>query len=172
MTSHRDDNAPDTTRVSEEDAHRLLARAAELDARDTASMSLAQLRDVAREAGIAPEPFDRALAELKAGTLGPGTVGQAVAARLATYRRQASLLAWVGAALITPGDIVFQTGLIALAQYGAYEGCVRISHWLGRHPPRPSSPRRPTVSLGAAVREPDPTEETRLQRRHLLLTGT
>ena len=51
--------------LSEDTAHRLLARAVELDARRMSQVSVAQLRDVAREAGIAPEAFDEALAEFR-----------------------------------------------------------------------------------------------------------
>ena len=168
MASDQKD-APDATRISEEEAHRLLARAAELDARSAASVPLSQLRDVAREAGIAPEAFERALTELRAGTLGPRTVGQAVSARLARYRRHAVLLAWVAGSFITPGDLVFQTGLVALALYGAYEGCVRLSHWLGRHPPRPAAPRGAADESDKAAPESGRPEEIGLQRRQLLL---
>ena len=44
-------------------AKRLLARAAELDAARSSGLSPAQLREIAREAGIAPEAFDAALSE-------------------------------------------------------------------------------------------------------------
>ncbi len=55
-------------RLSEEAAHRLLARAVELDtAREVehgTALSLAQLREVAREAGIAASAFDAAVREM------------------------------------------------------------------------------------------------------------
>jgi hypothetical protein len=51
--------------VSEEDAHRVLARAVELDARLAAQVSIARLREVAHEAGIAPAAFEAALSEFR-----------------------------------------------------------------------------------------------------------
>jgi hypothetical protein len=39
----------------------LLARAVELDAQHVSRLSVAQLREIAREAGIAPDAFDAAL---------------------------------------------------------------------------------------------------------------
>jgi hypothetical protein len=53
-----------TDRVSGADAQRLLERAAELDAADVHDLS--RLRQSALEAGIRPEAFDSALAELRA----------------------------------------------------------------------------------------------------------
>ncbi len=55
-------------------AHRLLSRAAELDARHDRDLSLSELRAIALEAGIAPEAFDRAVIELaQAPAAGPQT---------------------------------------------------------------------------------------------------
>ena len=56
--------------LSEDAAHRLLARAVELDAQRGSRVSVAQLREIAREAGIAPEAFDDALAEFRSTELG------------------------------------------------------------------------------------------------------
>ena len=53
--------------LSEDAAHRLLARAVELDAHRAGTLSIEQLRDVARDAGISPRAFDDALAEARAG---------------------------------------------------------------------------------------------------------
>ena len=50
--------------LSEDAAHRLLARAVELDASRSYEFSIAQLRDVAREAGISATAFEDALAEI------------------------------------------------------------------------------------------------------------
>lgn len=52
------------TAVPEEMAHRILARAAEIESREGASVPLARLREVAHEAGIAPEALERAVREL------------------------------------------------------------------------------------------------------------
>lgn len=56
----------DDTRLSEAAAHRLLERAVELDARRPSLLSVAELREVAREAGITAEAFDEALGEFHA----------------------------------------------------------------------------------------------------------
>jgi hypothetical protein len=65
----------DDRRLGEDAAHRLLARAVELDAaRDAerlASLSVAQLRDVARDAGISAAAFEAALGELRRGADAP-----------------------------------------------------------------------------------------------------
>ena len=54
--------------LSEDAAHRLLARAVELDAHRAGSLSIEQLRDVARDAGISSRAFEDALVEARAGT--------------------------------------------------------------------------------------------------------
>ena len=64
--------------LSEDAAHRLLARAVELDARRASDVSIAQLRDIALEAGIAPAAFEDALAEIRglsATGVGPAAPG-------------------------------------------------------------------------------------------------
>ena len=54
----------DHRRLSEAEAHRILARAAELDSQASPSdLSLAQLREIAVEAGISPDALTAALAE-------------------------------------------------------------------------------------------------------------
>lgn len=64
MSEH--DQAREAERVPEEVARRLLARASELEAERFTERSVAELREAAREAGIAPDAFDRALTELRA----------------------------------------------------------------------------------------------------------
>jgi hypothetical protein len=61
--SHPGDSSPE--RLPESVAARLLTRAAELDAVRTGSTSVAELRVIAREAGISTNAFDAALAELR-----------------------------------------------------------------------------------------------------------
>ena len=56
----------DAERLPAETARRLLARASELEAARGSELSVAELRDAAREAGIAPAAFDQALTELRA----------------------------------------------------------------------------------------------------------
>ena len=60
------DQARDAERLPEEAARRLLTRASELEAARGAELSVAELREAAREAGIAPGAFEQALAELRA----------------------------------------------------------------------------------------------------------
>jgi hypothetical protein len=57
---------PDSVRLSEDAAAVLLARATELDAAGAGRVSIAELRQAARDAGIAPEAFEQALSELRA----------------------------------------------------------------------------------------------------------
>ena len=52
-------------RLSAETARRLLARASELEAARGSELSVTELREAAREAGIAPAAFDQALTELR-----------------------------------------------------------------------------------------------------------
>lgn len=59
------DDTSDARRLPEDIAHRLLARAVELDASRAAEVTLAQLREAAHDAGISAAAFDAALAELQ-----------------------------------------------------------------------------------------------------------
>ena len=63
--------ARDAERLPEEVARQLLARAGELEAAHGAELSVAELREAAREAGIAPGAFEQALAELRARDAAP-----------------------------------------------------------------------------------------------------
>jgi hypothetical protein len=58
-------HARETERLPEGAAQRLLARASELQAERDAELSIADLREAAQAAGIAPSAFERALAELR-----------------------------------------------------------------------------------------------------------
>lgn len=60
----REPDHEDESAVPEDVAHRILARAAEIEAREGPSVPLSRLRDVAREAGIAPSAMDRAVHEI------------------------------------------------------------------------------------------------------------
>ena len=59
------DSQSDDGRISEDKAALVLDRAAQLDATRGREMSFAELREVALEAGISPEAFERALAEVR-----------------------------------------------------------------------------------------------------------
>ena len=60
------ENEKDSVRLSGESAADLLARATQLDAALAGKVSVAELRQAARDAGIAPEAFEQALAEHQA----------------------------------------------------------------------------------------------------------
>jgi hypothetical protein len=137
------DRAPqggDEPWLSDDDARRLIARAAELDALQRSSVSVEELRTVAQEAGISAEAFGRALKELKSGALRSPSVGQAVAARLAQFRRPAAVASLAGAALVTPGDVIPLTMAAALVGYGIFEGVIRVLGWAGAPPAPPAAP--------------------------------
>ena len=61
MSEHR----IDPERIAEDEAHRLIARAAELDLARAELVSLTQVRTAAVEAGISPAAFDEALREYR-----------------------------------------------------------------------------------------------------------
>jgi hypothetical protein len=65
MTTERDPSGLTDT-LSDEAARRLLARASEIAAAESTELSVLELRNVAREAGIPATAFERALAELRA----------------------------------------------------------------------------------------------------------
>ncbi len=67
-------------RLSEDSAHRLLARAIELDDSRGSETTIAELRDIAREAGISAQAFDAAFRELSALARTP-VAGEADSAR-------------------------------------------------------------------------------------------
>lgn len=60
------DTPHDATAIPDAAAQRLIARAIELDARRTAEVPVAQLREAVLEAGVSPAAFDAAFAELRA----------------------------------------------------------------------------------------------------------
>ncbi len=116
--------------VSEEEAHLVLARAVELDTRAVSDVSVAQLRAVAAEAGIAPDALDRALDELRAGRLAnEGAAAKVLRPRsghLRRFRRHVALAVAIGVAAATPGDHVGSFVLVALPLYALYELCIRL----------------------------------------------
>lgn len=90
------DQPRDAERLPEEAARRLLARASELEAARNAELSVADLREAAREAGIAPGAFEQALAELRgrdAAALTAAGPVQSRARRLARFWPAALILA-------------------------------------------------------------------------------
>ncbi|MEO8623562.1 MAG: hypothetical protein ABI625_20965 [bacterium] len=143
---------PNNEWLSEDDAHRVLARAVELDSRATTDVSLTQLREVAIEAGIAPNALEQALTELRTsrlpreGTLDASASHASTASRslshsLIRYRRHAAVLIAIGIAALTPGDVFLLDVLGALPIYALYELCVRIARAREGTRGRPQGPR-------------------------------
>jgi hypothetical protein len=89
MVERRD---PESERLNEAAAKRLLERATELDARLASESTVADLRDAARSAGISDEAFSRALAEVR--HEGPAPLPTASASRN-TWRRRRIIAAIV-----------------------------------------------------------------------------
>lgn len=146
--------------LSEDEANRLLARAVELDAQHQAAVSVEELQRAACEAGIEPNAFIQALAELRSGALEPLTIGQRFASSLARYRGLAALAAFVSAAGFTPGDAVVPSMFIALGLYGAFEGLTALARYFGKTPPRipPDLQRAAVPSMENPPERQDPPE--------------
>lgn len=91
------DHLREAERLPEDAARRLLARASELEAARSTELSVAELREAAREAGIAPAAFEQALAELR-------DEQRSVAATPTAWPRSALLHHWptalIGGALL------------------------------------------------------------------------
>jgi hypothetical protein len=119
-------------RLSEDEAHQVLARAAELDARRPATLSVEQLWASAAEAGISREAFTQATAELEAGKLGPKTIRVALASGLADLGRVALASVVVYLAIVDPNRPIAQLIGLACAVFGAYVGVGSIARWIGR----------------------------------------
>jgi hypothetical protein len=83
----------DADRLPEEAARRLLERASQLEAARSTELSVAELREAAREAGITPDAFEQALAELRARD-------SAAAARPAPTRRPGLARFWPAAVIL------------------------------------------------------------------------
>jgi hypothetical protein len=138
--------------LSEEEAHRVLARAVELDTRAVSDVSVAQLQSIAAEAGIAPDALECAMREFRAGEL-PGHSRAASAprprlsAQLRRFRRHAALASIVAAAAATPGDFLVLSVLTSMPIYALYEICIYLVHKHERGgPSSPVSTNRPDVS--------------------------
>jgi hypothetical protein len=55
----------DARKVPDDEARRLLARATEIESAQSSDLSISELRQVALEAGIAPNAFEQAIVELE-----------------------------------------------------------------------------------------------------------
>ena len=69
--TERSDQADGSTLLPEETAHRILARAVELDAAHASDIPLARLREIAHEAGIGGRAFEQAVRELRSPVTAP-----------------------------------------------------------------------------------------------------
>lgn len=94
---------PDAEIVPDALTKRVLARASELDALRRAGATVAELRAAATEAGISPEAFDAALAEMRADQ------STQVSPNVRTRSRSKMLLVVALAAALAAG-LVFATG--------------------------------------------------------------
>jgi hypothetical protein len=92
------DNDREILRLPEDEAHRVLARAVELDARFASEVPITRLREIAFEAGISPDAFEAALNE-----------ATQLQQRL-TDERKASLVARLARFLRHPGSGIAEEG--------------------------------------------------------------
>jgi hypothetical protein len=119
-------------RVSEEDAHELLVRAAELDARLPATVSLPELWNSAAQAGISREAFEQATAEPQAGKLGQRRRRLAIRPVLVRSGQVAIATAIIVSAFGTPdypGWWIAQSIGMGCAVYGAYKALGAVGRW-------------------------------------------
>jgi hypothetical protein len=119
-------------RVSEEDAHELLVRAAELDARLPTTVHLPELWSAAAQAGISREAFELATAELQAGKIGHRRRRLAIRPALVRSGQVAIATAMIVFALSTPdysGWWIAQSLAMGCAVYGAYKAIGAVGRW-------------------------------------------
>jgi len=143
-------------RLSEVEAHRLLARAAELDARLDSSVSAEQLISAAVEAGISEEAVAQAAAELEAGKLDAPSRKAVIMGFLATgggVLISASLVVWLLADASRP---IAQLLALGIAVYGAYDLLSRTVRWLKKRRGGSKVRRVRPASAPASERDDDP----------------
>jgi hypothetical protein len=168
LSTHATMSEPRERFLTEQDAHRVLARAVELDAPETVpDVSLEQLHAIAAEAGISPTALERALDELRTGILvKPVTLAEprSLGDRLAHYRRYALLVIVAGVAAATPGDVLGVNLQYVLPLYALYELAVRIT----QRRAGPSAPVSGTPGV-ASVANTAPSSDVRRGTRSLVL---
>jgi len=121
-----------TRRLSEDEAHGILARAAEIDARSPQMVSEAELWRAAEAAGISRDAFAQATAELRAGTLERARGRHALSIALVRPAKVFIALGLFYAAFRTPdysGWWIAQSVGAAWAIYGAYKTVGAIMRW-------------------------------------------
>lgn len=107
--------------LSEVEAHQLLTRAAELDARLGTSVTIEQLSAAAVEAGMSAEALEQAAAELAAGKLGSPARGAAIRRGIVAGGRVAIAAVLVWWLIVDATRPVAQGLALAFAVYGAYK---------------------------------------------------
>lgn len=120
-------------RLSEDEAHFLLARAAELDVRQLATVSLDELRISAVAAGISEAAFEQAATELQTGRIGRRS-RPSIVSSFGRLGQVALAVALIIAAFRTPdysGWWIAQLFGSACAVYGAYKLVTISTTWLG-----------------------------------------
>ena len=140
-----DDHALEGSRLPEDAAHRLLARAVELDATRGTELTIAQLRAAAGEAGISNAAFDAALKEWLSADF------TTVAPRAAP----SGIPAWLGVQLAAVGDAVNGAPVRNFVAFAAFWGVLMLLvsfdraadvHWLVRKATDPVA-----LAIGAVI---------------------
>jgi hypothetical protein len=101
-------SADDSEVLGEEAVRRLLARASELEAARSTQLSVAELRDIAREVGIAPRSFEQALTELRNRSPHPDAEAGSLAAKKSSRFRAAVLGTLVTLAVLVAVFVVLR----------------------------------------------------------------
>ena len=117
--------------LSEVEAHQLLARAAELDARLESRVSAEQLWSAAREAGISEAALAQAQRELDGGMLLSPARGAVMRAGLRTFCVAAVSAALVITLMASPKYPLAQLAGLVFAAYGAYDVLRRVGRRFG-----------------------------------------
>jgi len=157
---------------TEEEAHRILARAVELDARAADEISIELLRQIAEEAGIGAASLDRALQEWHAGRGSPvQSRSYALSELMVRFRRHAIVAFTIAGAFLSPGDVFVTTLIGVLPAMALYEVVLRLAR---RRSGTGSPPQRlshdSVVSADSPEREVDTSPRTNsraLRLRHL-----
>lgn len=127
VTGMGDRDSSRSRKLSEVEAHQLLARAAELDARLEARVTTAQLSAAALEAGISAEALAQATADLEAGKLASPARNVVIRQGLASAGRVVVATGLVWWLLVDASRPLAQGLALAFAVYGAYKAL----GWLG-----------------------------------------
>ena len=125
MTTPSSDDMP----LTEDDAHRVLARAVELDARATEEISIAQLQQIAEEAGIRAQSLHQALREWRAGGASAARLAskRGLSEQMVRFRRHAIVALMIAGAFLSPADVVITSFVGVLPAMAIYELVLRLA---------------------------------------------